>query len=171
MARSPWRGPAVLGFALVALQVTSVPALAGCGNVLADVVKPGDVITVTPWSGRKQTGQATAITDGSLFIRTAKQSIDIPLQSIKTVRRHRRLANEGADALLNGANDCREISCAHATVAFVGIAAVVHGLDRLIHPPKVVYRASSPVSQLPSSPVPKASPACPSTSPAGRTGT
>ena len=164
MARSPWRGPAVLGFALIALQVSSVPAFAGCGHVLADAVKPGDVITVTPWSGRKQTGQATAITDSSLVIRTAKQSIDMPLQSIKTVRRHRRHSSEGAEALLNGANDCREISCAHATLAFVGIAAVVNRFDRLVHPPKVVYRAKK------SARTSTDGPACLSTSQAAHTG-
>jgi hypothetical protein len=164
MARPALRGPAVLGFALVVLQVSSWPAFAECGNLLAEVVKPGDVISVTPWSGGKHTGQATAITDCSLVIRTAKGLIDVPIETIKTVRRHQRAASEDAEALLNVANDCRGVSCARATLAFVGIAAVVRGFDRLVHPPKVVYRAKKKS-------VATAVPACPSTSRADRTGT
>jgi hypothetical protein len=141
MARSAWQGPAVLGFALVVLQVSSLPAFAECGNLLAEVVKPGDVVSVTPWSGGKQTGQATAITDCSLVVRTPKGLLDMPFETIKTVSRHRRAASDDTKALLNVADDCREISCAHAALAFVGIAAAVRGFDRLVHPPKVVYRA------------------------------
>ena len=165
MARSAWHAPAVLGFALVALQVSSWPAFAECAKPLADIVKPGDVITVTAWSGRKQTGQTTAITDGSVVIRTAKQSLEMPLESVKTVRRHRRPASEGAEALLNVANDCREISCAHAMLAFVGIAAAVQGFDRLVHPPEVVYRAKKRTQTS------MDAPACPSTYLGVRTGT
>ena len=112
---------------------------------MADTVKPGDTITVTPWAGAKQTGQVLAITDCSLVVRTAKQSIDIPLASIKTVRRHQRQpVGRGAGTVLAVANECQDISCAHVALGFVGIAAVIDGFDRLFHPPQVVYRAKKP---------------------------
>ncbi len=79
MAISSRRPPAVLGFAM-AIQLTAWPAFAECGNgsemtgnaSLATIVQPGDAVTVTPWSGRKQTGQVTAVTDCLLLLRTAK---------------------------------------------------------------------------------------------------
>jgi hypothetical protein len=149
MAISTWRGPTVLGFAL-AMQLVARPAFAECGNgsgmtgdaSLAAILKPGDAITVTPWAGAKQTGQVIAITDCSLVVRTAKQSIDMPLGSIKTVRRHQRQpVGRGAGTVLTVANECQDISCAHVALGFVGIAAVIDGFDRLVHPPKVIYRA------------------------------
>ena len=164
MATSWWRGPAVLGFAM-AIQLTPRPALAQCASgvqaparpigilasaiaanaSLAGTVKPGDAITVTPWAGAKQTGQVLAITECSLVVRTAKQSIDIPLASIKTVRRHQRQpVGRGAGTVLAVANECQDISCAHVALGFVGIAAVIDGFDRLFHPPQVVYRAKKP---------------------------
>ena len=112
---------------------------------LADIVKPGDAVTVTPWAGAKQTGQVIAITDCSLVVRTAKQSIDMPLASIKTLRRHQRApTGRGAGAVLTVANECQGISCAHVALGFVGIAAGIDGFDRLVHPPRVIYRAKKP---------------------------
>ena len=81
MAISSRRPPAVLGFAM-AIQLSAWPAFAECGNgsemtgnaSLATIVQPGDAVTVTPWSGRKQTGQVTAVTDCLLLLRTAKHS-------------------------------------------------------------------------------------------------
>ena len=152
MAISAWRGPTVLGFAM-AMQLMASSAFAECGNgsvmteyaSLAAILKPGDAISVTPWSGKKQTGQVTATTDCSLALRTAKRSIDMPFTSIKTVRRHQRQpVNPGARAVLNVANDCQDISCTHVALAFVGVAAAIQGFDRLAHPPRVVYRAKKP---------------------------
>ena len=157
-----WRGPAVVGFAM-AIQLTPRPAFAQSASgvqvparpipaseisanaSLADIVKPGGAVTVTPWAGAKQTGQVIAITDCSLVVRTAKRSIGMPLGSIKTVRRHQRPpAGRGAGTVLTVANECQDISCTHVALAFVGIAAVIDGFDRLVHPPQVVYRAKKP---------------------------
>ena len=152
MAISSRRPPAVLGFAM-AIQLTAWPAFAECGNgsemtgnaSLATIVQPGDAVTVTPWSGRKQTGQVTAVTDCLLLLRTAKHSIDMPFASIKTVRRHQgQPITGGAGALLSAANECQDLSCTHVALAFVGVAAMMQGFDRLVHPPRVVYRAKKP---------------------------
>jgi hypothetical protein len=152
MAISAWRGPTVLGFAL-AMQLVAWPAFAECGNgsgmtgdaSLAAILKPGDAISVTPWSGRKQSGQVTAITDCSLALRTEKHSVEMPFASIKTVRRHQhQTVNPGAATVMNVANQCEDISCTHVALAFVGVAAAIQGFDRLVHPPQVIYRAKKP---------------------------
>ena len=96
MAISAWRGPTVLGFALAMQLVGPGPRSPSAGMAarwpgdasLAAIVKPGDAVSVTPWSGRKQTGQVTAVADCPLALRTEKHSVEMPFASIKTVRRH-----------------------------------------------------------------------------------
>ena len=111
-------------------------------SALADTIEPGDVVTITPWSGRKMTGRVTSVTACSLQLQTAKSSLPVMLTLVKTVRLHpKRKINPGAKATREFADRCREHSCSHSALAAAGMAALARGFDTLAHPPKVVYRA------------------------------
>ena len=116
------------------------------GVGIAELVRPGDIVTVTPWIGRKVTGQVETTDECSLELRTARQFLTVPLSAIKTLRRHQpRPDNPGAKAMEDIASHCEEIACLPAAFAFLGFGAAIQGFDGLAHPPKVVYRAKRPL--------------------------
>ena len=110
---------------------------------LAQTIRAGDELSITRWTGKKLRGRAADVTACAVVLTAPGQSIEVPIASIKTVRRHfRAQPNLGARAMLDTANQCSEVSCAPAAMAFVGLAAAFQGFDTLLHPPKVVYRAA-----------------------------
>lgn len=137
-----WRCPMV---AMVTWCLAAPPvAIASTGptEALMKAVQPGDVLTITPHSGPRKRGELIALTSSGLELRSDGKRFEMPIDDVKTVRRHaRRKVNPGAKVFLDTANTCSEIDCSPGAFAFLGIAAAVHGIDNLTHPPKIVYRA------------------------------
>ena len=123
---------------------TAILAADTANERLTKVVRAGDVVTVTVKSGgRKKQAQVVDLNSCVLTVRSGGRHIELPLADVKTVRKHApRKINPGASVVLDMADDCDQIGCAPAALAFVGIAAAVQGIANLAHPPKVAYRAS-----------------------------
>jgi hypothetical protein len=114
-------------------------------SALSRTIKAGDTVSVTRWSGGTLKGQVTAATDCALRVRSPTGIHEVSVSDIKTVRRHKtRKINGAATVMLQIANQCDEIGCAPAALASAGIGALVQGVDKLAHPPKVIYRSKAP---------------------------
>jgi hypothetical protein len=131
----------VLGLAVGAPAAFAEDSESKGSPTIAGVVKPGDTVAVTRWSGGKLKGQVVEVTACSLVLRAVDSRVDIPADAIKTVRRypHRR-QDPGARAMLDLAADCQHAGCAPETAAVVGIAALFKGFHDLGRRAKIVYR-------------------------------
>ena len=110
---------------------------------LANVVRPGDTVTITPTSGLRRQGVVVDLRPDAMVLRKGDTHVVIPLTTVKTVRLHqRRELNPMAKAMYDIAGTCNEVSCAIGALVYVGIGAAAQGIDELAHPAKVVYRRS-----------------------------
>jgi hypothetical protein len=107
---------------------------------LAEVLKTGDLIAVTPWSGKKLKGQLVEVTDCSIRLRTAGTALSIESAAIKTVRRYPPKAR-AAKSAWGAVERCDRVECAPTTLAVVGVAALVKSL-RDAGGAEIVYRGS-----------------------------
>jgi hypothetical protein len=131
-----------LGFVLCLPSLAAGDPSQQAHSSLARSVKSGDLVSVTRWSGGKARGQVLAVSAGSLSLRTATGTLDLPEAAIKTVRRHQpRKPSAAAGVVLEIASICDEAACVPAALAYVGVAAVIQGIGDLTRPSKVVYRA------------------------------
>jgi hypothetical protein len=137
----------MVAFALASAMSTSALADTGAKTAptrLTETIKVGDVVTVTRVSGGRVRGAVTAVSDCAIRFLGSFGVQQLTLSEIKTIRRHRQgKPNPGATTMLDVANQCDEIGCAPAALAFVTVAALVQGVDDLAHPPKVVFRSTS----------------------------
>ena len=128
----------IVAFALVA-PATAVAQLPD--DRLAEVVRPGDTVTVTPTSGLRRQGVVVDLKPDAIVLRKDGSDITIALTTVKTVRLHqRREVNPMAKAMFDVAETCNDMSCAIGVLVCVGIGAAAQGIDDLAHPAKVVYR-------------------------------
>ena len=138
----------ILSTALALVLAAAPGAFAGLPDPkgtapIKSVVKTGDTIAVTRWSGAKVKGQVVEATECSVVVRAAGKSLDIPNTAIKTVRRYPPSRQKpGAKAALAVVEQCDRIECAPATLAFIGVAAVFQGFKDLGRQPKIVYRGT-----------------------------
>ena len=108
---------------------------------LAEVVRPGDTVTVTPTCSLRQQGVVVDLRPDAMVLRKGDTHVIIPLTTVKTVRLHqRREPNPMAKAMFGVAETCNEVNCAIGALVYVGIGAAAQGIDDLAHPPIVVYR-------------------------------
>jgi hypothetical protein len=111
----------------------------------AGVVHAGDIVTVTPWIGRRVTGRLTALAECEMWLASNGQVVRVPFGAVKTLRHHEvRQPNKGAETMLEIADQCRDVECLPAGLFYLGLGAAIHGLDELGHQPKIVYRGKRP---------------------------
>jgi hypothetical protein len=109
---------------------------------IKDVVKAGDVVAVTRWSGGKVKGQVLAATGCALVLRADGRTLGIPNAGIKTLRRYP-ARKQHAKATLEAVERCDRIECSPGMLAVVGLAGLFKGLQDTGRRPEVVYRAAS----------------------------
>ena len=131
-----------LGLAAAPAAFAELPAPKGTLSI-KNVVKTGDIIAVTRWSGGKVKGQVAEATECSVLVRAEGKWLEIPHAAIKTVRRYPPSQQEpGAKAMLGVVERCDRIDCAPATLAVIGVAALFKGFKDLGRHPKIVYRGT-----------------------------
>lgn len=126
---------------LAASAAFAAPTGPGGAASLREVVKPGDLIAVTRWSGGKVKGQVVGATDCSVTVRADGRSLRIEHDAIKTLRRYAPPKQNGK-AMLDAVERCDRIECTPGTLAVVGLAAVFKGIRDVGRRPQVVYRAA-----------------------------
>ncbi len=150
----------VLGLLLVPPAAFAAVSDAKGTTALADVVKVGDTVAVTPWSGGKLKGQVVDVTACSLVLRAAGESILIQAAAIKTLRRYPpRKQTPDPKAMLGAAASGQHTGYAPETLALLGVAAVFEGIHHLARKREVVYRGTRTRA---------ARPACPAATAAAR---
>lgn len=139
-------GPRVAGTALGVLLLLTASSVHADGPAaqarVTALVKAGDLVIVTPWSGERFKGSVIETTACALVLRVATGVRTVPAWEIKTLRSQVPHAENGAARTMAGAaGQCDDFSCLPAAFASLGIGALIQGLDDLGHAPKVIYRA------------------------------
>jgi hypothetical protein len=127
--------------------VLASPALAGPTDStvtpsIKDLVKAGDVVAVTRWSGGKVKGHVLAATECALVVRTEDRTLRIQNAAIKTLRRYPP-RKQHAKATFDAIERCDRIECSPGTLAVVGLAGLFRGFRDGGRRPEVVYRAAA----------------------------
>jgi hypothetical protein len=105
---------------------------------LAEILKTGDVIAVTPWSGKKLKGRLVEVTECSIRLRTDGKALSLAAGAVKTVRRYPP-QQRAAKVTWGAVEQCDRLECAPTTLAVIGVAALVKSF-RDAGGAKIVYR-------------------------------
>jgi hypothetical protein len=105
---------------------------------LAEVLKTGDVIAVTPRSGKKLKGRLVEVTECSIRLRTDGKALNIAAGAVKTVRRYPP-QQRAAKVTWGAVEQCDRLECASTTLAVIGAAALVKSI-RDAGGAKIAYR-------------------------------
>jgi hypothetical protein len=109
---------------------------------LREAVTAGDHIGVTRWSGGKVKGQVVEATECFILMNVAGKALTIQMEAIKTVRRYPPPKPSAGKAMLGAVEQCDRMECAPATLAAVGVAALIKGFQGLDRKSSVVYRGT-----------------------------
>lgn len=108
---------------------------------ITDVVRTGDLVGVTLWSGRRVKGQVLEADECSLLLRAGGAALRIEQAAIKTVRRYPPPKQKAGKGMVAAVERCDRVDCQTTTLAVVGLASLFKELHELGRQPKVVYRA------------------------------
>lgn len=131
-----------IGLLVVGFPALAIGGMRGSYPELARVLRPGDVVDVTDWTGAKRHGTIDQVTPCSVILITNEQRMEIPASQTKTVKRLRR-ADPGAAAhrIADAGRKCDQPGCMAVTLAFAGTTAVARSMRRLFSRPETIYRA------------------------------
>jgi hypothetical protein len=133
------------------LSIAAVLALASPGfaastgskdaAALENVVRTGDVVAVTRWSGPKVKGEVLTATPCVLVLRADGRTLAIPKGAVKTLRRHPPATNR-SKSTLSAIERCGRLECTPGALAIIGLAGIFRAFEDAGTRPQVVYRAA-----------------------------
>ncbi len=134
-----------LTLSLAACPITAEAQEERTSTALAKALSVGTAVTVTQWSGRKTQGHVIELSDCLLVLRAWNEPVELPIQSIKTIKRHQsKETGKTPGALSQVVRYCENASCTPGELMYMSAAVVLKAFGGAGRSTKTVYRAKRP---------------------------